>query len=113
MITEELRLSLEEYLTENYILSYKSKLVKINYMDIVWIYPHTEKYRGVTNASIMVMDKNGKIHSIGYMNLTPKTSPEYNELYDSLLNKVPNVLHGYTAENKQKAKEEVNKYKIN
>lgn len=93
------------YLTNKSLISYKSKLDIIKYEDIVWIYPHTEKYRGVTNVSTMIMDTHGKIHTVGSMNLNKNTNNEYNEMYANLEYKVPNALSGYTAENKDKAKE--------
>ena len=100
------------YFTGKNIISYKSKLDIINYEDVVWIYPHTEKYRGTTSASIMVMDKSGKNHSIGYMPLTQKTNIEFDEMYVDLRNKLPHSLYGYTAENMEKAQDVVNQYKL-
>ena len=99
------------YLTEKYILSYKSKIDIINYEDVVWIYPHMEKYRGITTGSIMVMDTKGKNHAICYIQLNEKTNIEFDEIYVDLRNKLPHSLYGYTAENKEKAYDVVNRYK--
>lgn len=99
------------YLTEKYVLSFKSRIDIIYYKDIVWIYPHTEKYRGTTSASIMIMDKMCKMHSVCYMPLTQKTNSEFNEIYANLERKVPDSLSGYTAENKEKAYDLINKSK--
>ena len=98
------------YLTNKNIISYKSKLDIINYEDVVWIYPHTESYRGSTNASIIVMDKNSKNHSLGHMPLNKRTQTEFDELYVDLKSKLPHALSGYTAENMEKARNEVSRY---
>ena len=95
------------YLTDKYLLSYGNgvKLIELN--DIVWIYPFITKQNGITTSkSIYVITNNGKSNIIAVVNTWgKKNKASYEELYQDIINKVPNVLVGYSKENKEKAKE--------
>lgn len=95
------------YLTDRYLLSYGNgvKLIELN--DIVWVYPFITKQNGITTSkSIYVVTNNGKSNVIAVVNtLGKKNKALYEELYQDIINKVPNVLVGYSKENMEKAKE--------
>lgn len=95
------------YLTDKYLLSYGNgvKLIELN--DIVWIYPFITKQNGIiTSKSIYVITNNGKSNVIAMVNTWGKKNKNaFEELYQDIINKVPNVLVGYSKENKEKAKE--------
>ena len=95
------------YLTDKYLLSYAGgvKLIELN--DIVWVYPFITKQNGITTSkSIYVVTNNGKSNVIAVVNTWgKKNKASYEELYQDIINKVPNVLVGYSKENMEKAKE--------
>ena len=95
------------YLTDRYLLSYAGgvKLIELN--DIVWVYPFITKQNGITTSkSIYVVTNNGKSNVIAVVNTWgKKNKASYEELYQDIINKVPNVLVGYSKENMEKAKE--------
>lgn len=95
------------YLTDRYLLSYAGgvKLIELN--DIVWVYPFITKQNGITTSkSIYVVTNNGKSNVIAVVNTWgKKNKASYEELYQDIINKVPNILVGYSKENMEKAKE--------
>lgn len=95
------------YLTDRYLLSYAGvvKLIELN--DIVWVYPFITKQKGITTCkSIYVVTNNGKSNVVAVVNTWGKKNKAFfEELYQDIINKVPNVLVGYSKENKEKAKE--------
>lgn len=95
------------YLTDRCLLSYGNgvKLIELN--DIVWVYPFITKQNGITTSkSIYVVTNNGKSNVIAVVNTWgKKNKASYEELYQDIINKVPNVLVGYSKENMEKAKE--------
>ena len=95
------------YLTDRYLLSYANGLRLIELMNIVWIYPFITKQNGITTSkSIYVVTNNGKSNVIAVVNTWgKKNKASYEELYQDIINKVPNVLVGYSKENMEKAKE--------
>ena len=92
------------YITTNFIISYKKGLQILNINDIVWIYPYEIKQSGfTTSSSICIVTNNKKKYFVGKINISNKASEEaYNELYNILLQKTPNALHGYSKENQEK-----------
>ena len=73
---------------------------------IVWIYPHEYRYNGsLSQKSIFVVTKNSKAHKLATVSASKKNLVMFDELYNTFLNRMPNVLSGYTKENKEKAKE--------
>lgn len=94
------------YLTRNYLISYQNGLEVFNYDNIVWVYPHEYRYNGrVSQKSIFVVLKNSKARKLATVSASKKNLIMFDEMYESFLNRVPNVLSGYTKENKEKAKE--------
>ena len=95
------------YLTDKYLLSYAGgvKLIELN--DIVWVYPFITKQNGITTSkSIYVVTNNGKSNVVAVVNTWGKKNKAFfEELYQDIINKVPNVLVGYSKENMEKAKE--------
>lgn len=95
------------YLTDKYLLSYAGgvKLIELN--DIVWVYPFITKQNGITTSkSIYVVTNNGKSNVVAVVNTWgKKNKASYEEIYQDIINKVPNVLVGYSKENMEKAKE--------
>ena len=95
------------YLTDNYILSYGSGVKLIELKDIVWIYPFITRQRGiVTNKSIYVITNDKKTNVIALVNaMSKKNKSAFDELYQNIINRVPDVLIGYSKENKELVKE--------
>lgn len=94
------------YITRNYVVSYAGGLEVYPYSDIVWIYPHEYRYNGaLSQKSIMMVTKNGKAHKLATVSASKKNLNTFDEMYDTLMNRMPNALSGYTKENKEKAKE--------
>lgn len=95
------------YLTDNYILSYGSGVKLIELKDIVWIYPFITKQRGIaTNKSLYVITNDKKTNVIALVNaMSKKSKAAFDELYQNIINRVPDVLVGYSKENKELVKE--------
>lgn len=94
------------YLTRNYIISYQNGLEIFDYKDIIWVYPHEYRYNGVvTQKSIYVVTKNSKAHKLATISNSKKNRILFDELYNTLINKMPDILMGYTKENIKAAKE--------
>lgn len=95
------------YLTDRYLLSYAGvvKLIELN--DIVWVYPFITKQNGIAiSKCIYIITNNGKSNVIAMVNTWGKKNKNaFEELYQDIINKVTNVLVGYSKENKEKAKE--------
>lgn len=92
------------YITTNYIISYKNGLNILNINDIIWLYPYEVKQSGITtSSSICIVTNTKKKYFVGKINITNKDKEEaYNELYNILLQKTPDALHGYSKENQEK-----------
>lgn len=94
------------YITRSFLVSYMNGLEVYGFNDIVWIYPHEYRYNGsLSQKSIFVITKNGKAHKLATVSASKKNLTMFDEMYDTLLNRIPNVLSGYTKENREKAKE--------
>lgn len=95
------------YLTENYILNLAHVFEAILYKDILWIYPYELRYYGFkTASSIYVITKDGKRHIIASMSVVTKNNKEaMEEIYQTILQKNPKILNGFTKENQKKVKE--------
>lgn len=94
-------------LTSKFVLSYQNGLKLFENKDIVWIYPFTFRQNGfLTYKCIYVITKDGKSNIITQTSTTGlKKQLAYEELYQEMMNRMPNILHGYTKENQMKAKE--------
>ena len=94
------------YLTRNYLISYQNGLEIFDYNDIIWVYPHEYRYNGVvTQKSIFVVSRNSKAHKLATLSTSKKNRVLFDELYNTLINKMPDILKGYTKENIKAAKE--------
>lgn len=93
------------YFTDTCIINYASGLEVIEYKDIVWIYPHEYRYRGAITKSIYVVTRDSKVHILSQLGINKKTGIMFDEEYQTLINRNPEVLLGYTKENAVKAKE--------
>lgn len=94
------------YITNKYIVSYVSGLQIIEYKDIVWLYPMDRTYRGNTTRTIFVITEDSKTHTVCAINVSKKTKIILDEIYESILTKLPEkALAGYTNENRLKVKE--------
>ncbi len=94
------------YITRNYIVSYMNGLEVYNHQDIVWVYPHEYRYNGsLSQKSIHIVTKDSKTHKLATVSASKKNLILFDEMYDTLINRLPNALSGYTKENKEKAKE--------
>ena len=86
----------------------------------MWVYPFITKQNGITTSkSIYVVTNNGKSNVVAVVNTWgKKNKASFEELYQDIIhsnfkkyhlqdiiNKVPNVLAGYSKENMEKAKE--------
>ncbi len=100
------------YLTKDYIINFAKGLEIIDYNDISWIYPYEFRQNGaLTQKSIYVITNNSKTHIIASVNVSKKMLAYFDEIYNSLLLKVPDALHGYTDENRKIFKERNKKKK--
>jgi len=94
------------YFTREYIINFAIGFEIIDYKDIVWIYPYILRTNGfVTQKSIYVVTKDKKVHIIASLPTNKKDTVTYEELYNTLVTKVPNALIGYTKENQEKVKD--------
>ena len=76
----------------------------IELKSISWLYPYENRHNGVvTNRSICIYTRDKQKHMIGNINNWGKNKDAaYNKLYQLLLEKTPDALHGYSKENKEK-----------
>ncbi len=94
------------YFTKEYIINFATSFEIIDYKDIVWIYPYILRTNGfVTQKSIYVVTKDKKVHIVASLPTNKKDIITYEELYNTLITKVPDALIGYTKENQEKVKE--------
>ncbi len=98
-------------LTRNYVISYFSGLEIFETREVIWIYPYEYRYNGaLTQKSIFVVTEDSKTHKIGTIGANKKNLLLFDEMYETLLNHLPDdVLRGYTKENKDKAREKYKK----
>ena len=99
------------FLTNDYIISYKSGIKIIDNNDLLWIYQFVMKQNGVpTNKVLYGVNKLGK--SITITNVNPISKKQNNaleELFQDITNMIPNIMYGYNKENKDKVKDLINK----
>ena len=95
------------FLTRDYIISYKFGLNIIDSKDLLWIYQFVMKQNGIsTNKVLYGVNKLGK--SITITNISPiskKQNNAFEELYQDIMNIIPDIMYGYSKENKDKVKE--------
>lgn len=91
------------YLTRNYIIMLNGQFKVYKYSDVLWMYPFEQRYNGVrTNRAIKIFTKDGKtsmLCSIGVVTKAQKAI--YDEVWNTIIDKNPNIVLGYTSENIQ------------
>jgi len=89
------------YLTENYIINFKGTFRAIKYSDILWMYPYEVRQNGVrTSKSIKILVNNTKTYIIATIDVyTKKSKAVYDEIWETIVRKNPDMLLGYTSEN--------------
>ena len=95
------------FMNNNYIVSYHNEIKIIDIKNIIWLYPFEIRQNGiVTNKTIYVITNEGKSNIFVSINtLSKKNKIAFEEVYQELMNRTPNALHGYSKENQEKAKE--------
>ena len=95
------------FLGDDYIISYDTELNVIEVKDLLWIYQFVIRQRGiVTNKILYSVNKLGKSITIANINpISHKQNKALEELYQDMMNMYPDILYGYTKENKDKVKE--------
>ena len=89
------------YLTNNYLIVINSQFKVYKYNEILWMYKHENFYNGIkTSQSITIFTSDGKTSNIATIALSTKNQKEiFDEIWNTLINKNPNLLVGYTKEN--------------
>lgn len=97
------------YLTEKYIISTFSGLRVLEYNELVWIYNQKRRYNFVSMGNyLLVISKNKKTYQIAYCY---KDTSLLEEIMNDIHTKNPDVLIGYTNENRAKYKEVIKEIK--
>lgn len=101
------------YLTEHYIINFSGALTALRYEDILWMYPFIQRTNGIkTSQSIKVLANDGKTYTIAVMDIVTKAKKEaYDEIWNTIIQKNPNIVTGYTKENIKAMKEKVKEIK--
>ena len=99
------------FLTKDYIISYSAGLKILNTKDIIWVYQFVMKQNGIsTNKILYGINKLGKSNIIASINpLNKKKNNALEELYQDMMNMIPNIMYGYSKENLDKVKDMTNK----
>ena len=88
-------------------MGYDTGLSVIEVKDLLWVYQFVMRQNGiVTNKILYGVNKLGK--SITITNVSPiirKQNKALEELYQDMMNMYPDILYGYSKENKDKVKE--------
>lgn len=95
------------FLTNDYIISYGAGLNVIETKDLLWIYQFIMKQNGISTSKILYgVNKFGKSTTITTINgMSKKQNNALDELYQDIINMLPDILYGYSKENKEKIKE--------
>lgn len=94
------------FFTNKRIINVASGMEIYDYKDVIWVYPHEFRQNGyTTQRSIYVVTSDKKAHIIANINTSKKNNILFDEIYESLMLKMPDALHGYTEENRRKVKE--------
>lgn len=89
------------YLTKNYIVMLNGRFQVYKYSDILWMYPFEQRYNGIrTNRAIKIFTKDGKTTMLANIGVATKTQKAiYDEVWNTIVEKNPNIVFGYTNEN--------------
>lgn len=89
------------YLTNNYLIVINSQFKVYKYNEILWMYKHENYYNGIkTSQSITIFTSDCKTSNIATIALATKNQKEvFDEIWNTITNKNPNLKVGYTKEN--------------
>ena len=101
------------YLLKEYVVDLTNNVVILKYSDIIWAYPYEQRYNGLLiNKCIKVIDKNNKRHDIANTKFLDKNKDEIlNNILNNLKEKNPDIIIGFTNENKKIVKEKLKELK--
>ncbi len=91
------------YLTPNFIISFSECFEVIPYQEILWVYEHNHaQYGFIVKNSIILKTKDGKNHVIANLDgLTKKAKEVFEEILQTIEQKSPLALKGYSKENQK------------
>ena len=99
------------FLTDKYLIDFH-KFNYFDYKDIKWVYTHIQRTNGVkSNESLVISLKDGTTHFIASTSGSKKMKPIYEEIYEMISTKNPDVRIGYTNEYIKLNQEEYKKIK--
>ena len=99
------------FLTDKYLIDFH-KFNYFDYKDIKWVYTHIQRTNGVkSNESLVISLKDGTTHFIASTSGSKKMKPIYEEIYEMISTKNPDVRIGYTDEYIKLNQEEYKKIK--
>ena len=77
------------------------RFVYFNYSDILWMYVYNKKFNLIgKNKTIKILTSNGKTIKFAKVNANnEKENIIYNEIWNKIIKKNPNIKLGYTNEN--------------
>lgn len=90
-------------LTDSYLLNLSTGLDAIKYEDIVWFYKDPFNFY---NDIVMYSKEDDKIKKSYLAGGKWKISTEFDDFYKEVCNRCPNIIIGYSKENKEKFKEQ-------
>lgn len=89
------------YLTPNYLIILDGRLLYYKYSDILWMYSYEYRYKGMrTVKAIKILTKDAKTSMFANLPLATKTQKAiYDEIWNAIAGKNPNIKLGYSSEN--------------
>ncbi len=101
------------YLTDRYIINFIGTLRATKYEDVLWMYRYELRQNGVkTQQSIKIYTKDGKTYVIATTPaMTKNQTAVYEEIWNTIATKNPNMRLGYTKENIQAMREKAKEIK--
>lgn len=94
------------FITKERLINVANGMEIYDFKDIIWLYPHELRQNGyTTQRSIYIVTSDTKAHLVANISTSKKNNLMFDEIYESLLLRLPDALHGYTQENKNKVKE--------
>lgn len=101
------------YLTPNYLVSIKGKLLIAPYSDITWVYDQKERTRGGSIRVILIYLRNFKCYRTAMTSeYAPLETPfTHKDVLDELSRRNPRIIIGYTPELKKQYKQAKKQYR--
>ncbi len=99
------------FLTGKYLIDLR-RFDYYDYNDIKWVYTHIQRTNGIKSSeNLIIVTEDGKKHSIAATSGSKKTRTMYEEIYETLTTKNPNIRVGYSNDNIKLYEEEQKKIK--